>query len=306
MKPGAGPRARWPWFATALLAALLSGAPAAAAADPTFEFAAPAKERETRWSWAAQVALRASGGNSSVFGLSTKVDAARIDAHARMSAGVEAAVARTRIVTATERDGVPGVGPSELEVVHQTAREAWALRARYDRFLAGLGAGYVSCALAGDREAGQRLVASGQLGFGLDVVEGTEHRVRVEVGYDLAYEDRLEAIPLSIHSARLFARYSARSPELVGGELSVEVLTNLNVERDAAAAPFGDTRTRVNGGVDLHLTAWLALGLQGRATHDTSPAPRPPPGDLAFEDGFAPRAEAFDVTAEVVLKASFP
>jgi hypothetical protein len=148
-----------------------------------------------------------------------------------------------------------------------------------------------------------------QLGYGVDVPADLDHRVRLEGGYDLTYEDHLsQAQALAIHSARLFAGYVAKPEERLLAELSVEVLTNLNSEAGATGRVHasGDTRTAANASLTWKLNSRLALGVRATARHDSSPAPRPPPPGASFEPGFSPAAEELDMTGDLVLIASFP
>jgi len=131
--------------------------------------------------------------------------------------------------------------------------------------------------------------------------------LRLELGYDLAYEDRVGAVPIAIHSGRLLAAWAAKPATPLSLELSVELLANLAAERGSTAvAALRDRRTAVKAAVTWKLNGWLATGLEARARHDSAPAPRPAPPGATFEDGYAPPAEALDVTADLVLIATVP
>lgn len=169
------------------LAAVLAG-PIRAAAEPAFVFATPPERDGVAWSSSAQAGFTLSGGNTRSLGLTSQAKLARTDRWNRLSLEGEAAFARSRVEVADEQDGAPGIGPGELRGIMLTTRQAWMMRARYDRFLARRTGAFVAARLDADRPAGRRLVTGAQLGYGVSVAATSAHEVRLETGYDFARE----------------------------------------------------------------------------------------------------------------------
>lgn len=297
-----------PPLAAFLGAAALALAPAGAAAQTTtFQFEKPEPVTGVAWTATAQLGTTASAGNTAALGVSGQATLARKAPRNRLAAAADVGIARSRATIASDVDGVPGVGPGELRTVTQTTRQAWGVRARYDRFLTARASLYAAGTVGGDRPSGKRLAGGGQVGYGVDVLSSPSHTLRVEAGYDLTYEDQLTiARPVQIQSARAFAGWAQTASERLALTVSGEVLTNVDEEHqgDRRIAAFDDTRLLGKAALTAQLAGRLSVAMRLSAAWDGAPAPRPPPPGASFEPGFSPRAERLDTTADLVLIAT--
>jgi hypothetical protein len=283
------------------------GAASPARADPTFAFRNPPGSPEIVWNTTAQVGLSAATGNTSSLGLTGKARVARTAPRWRASSTAELALARSRVDFAVEQNGVPGIGPGELRSVQQTTRQAWSLLARIDRFLSERNGAYVAGSVGADRPAGKSLLGHGQFGWARELVRSTHHQVRLELGYDLAYEELVLTDARALQFARGFLGYAAKLEQRLAFDLSSEVLANLGSEARITGhvSPFSATRLVQQGALSYALNGSISLALRGTARFDAEPSPRPPPPDTGFEAGYAPLAERWDTTTDVLAIVTF-
>lgn len=286
-------------------AVLLSvAAGTASAQEPTFKFSKPEAGTGPAWTATAQLGLTAATGNSEAVGVSATAAASRRVSHTRVSAEARGAFARSQLQVATESDGTPGIGPSEIDRIARTTTEAWDVRARLDRYFGARDAVYVSAGAGGDRPAGRRLTGGGQVGYAKALVLTEAHELTVELGYDVSHHDFVTAArSLTSHSARAFAGYQLKPTAAVAFRLSLDVLGNLAPETSATRHVPALHHERLLGRaeVDLKVTEKGSLGLRMRARYDSVPAPRPPFPGLAYEAGFTPLAERLDTSTELVF-----
>lgn len=291
----------------ALLAAALALAPAGVRAGPSFTFE-KRQDVELLWSGKLRAGACQTGGNAESLGYSAEGIVSRTTRKQRLVLAGAGAYARSRVAAPVETDGIPGIGPGELNEVTQTTRKSWSGQARWDRFLSAHGSLYLLGGAASDEPAGKRLVLGAQLGYGIDVVHSEHHGVRLELGYDFSREDPVTPTGrLDIHSARLLVAYAGEVLEPVGLEASIEALTNLNAEHVGARRlrPLEDTRVLAKLGVRVKINGTLSTGLQLKAAYDHAPSARPPPPGASWAAGFAPLAERLDTTSELFLMAKF-
>jgi hypothetical protein len=178
------------------------------------------------------------------------------------------------------------------------------VKLRYDRFFTQHNSAYLSARLGGDEPAGKELFGGGQIGYSRQLVKDERHEVVAEAGYDFTYEayvsDAVE--DLAIHSARLYAGWTAKLSEVTGFLANAEVLLNLNTLNGPAGeiGTFEDTRLIARTALTTKLWTRIDFRFAVTARYDSSPAPQKPFA-LPYDPGFIPLAEKLDVTAEAAL-----
>lgn len=277
------------------------------AALTPFQFGKQEEVARPTWSVTAQGGVSLSGGNAPSSGATAEASVGRRSRRQRLQLGGSLSLARTRVETAREQDGTPGIGPGELLHETQTTRQAWALQSRYDLFATPHSSAYGALSATGDRPAGKQLVLSGQVGYGVDVLHPEHQVLRLELGYDLSREQPVLGPTLQIHSARLFVGYQADLDERLAVTAEVEALTNLNAEASGAERVERLRDTRVLGRLTgTHkLNGSLSVCLKLGAAYDAAPPLRPPPAGTSFEEGFAPHARRLDTSADLLLRLAF-
>lgn len=290
-----------------LAALALLAVPISARALTPFQFDKQEDVPRSVWSRSVQAGMSLNGGNAPSSGVAAEASLGWSNRRRRVQAGGSLAVARTRVSVAREENGIPGIGPGELHEETQTTRQAWSLHSRYDLFATRHSSAYLSAAGGGDRPAGKRLVLSGQVGWGVDVLHADKQVLRLELGYDLSREEPVVGRTLEIHSARLFLGYKAELDERLSLAVEGEALTNLNAEPAAGERihRFQDTRLLGRVTATHRINGSLSVCLKLTAAYDHAPPLRPPPAGASFEPGFAPPAKRLDTTADLLLRAVF-
>lgn len=276
----------------------------AGAQEPTFTFTKPDAAADPAWSARAQLGLTATSGNSDTFGVSASASASRRAARTRVSGEARGAFARSQIEVAVESDGIPGIGPSEIDTIARTTTEAWELRGRLDRYFGERNSLYGSGGAGGDRPAGRRLVAGGQIGYARALALTPAHELTVELGYDVAHEDFVAAASaVRTHSARAFLGWQVKPAPALSLRLSADLLTNLAPESLPARRVSALEHQRLLGRaeLDVKVNAKGSVGLRARARYDSVPAPRPGFPGQPYEAGFVPLADKLDTTLELVF-----
>jgi hypothetical protein len=294
-------------FAAAAVACL--GVTCRAAADePSFTFAAPAKSPETKWTASAQAGLSVTSGNAFGLGVSGSGSLARQSGSNRFSAELSGSFARSRVEIAVDSDGVPGISPAEVRSVVQTTAAAWATKLRYDRFFGKRHSLYLAANAAGDEPAGKRFLGGGQFGYSRELVKSEQHSLVAEAGYDVAYQDYV-AVPQSVtvQSARLFAAYQWTPSPGAAASLGAELLTNVAGENTPTGhvSPLGDNRITGRAELSLKVNDKGRLALRMNAKYDSRPAPKPPPSGTSWAPGYVPLAERLDTRTELLFVYSF-
>jgi hypothetical protein len=294
--------------AAAALCLGVGGIHAAAADDPAFSFAAPAKPAEVTWSANAQAGVSITSGNAFGLGFSGSGALARQAGSNRFSAEVSGSFARTRVEIAVDSDGVQGIGPGEVRSVVQTTAAAWAAKLRYDRFFGARHSLYLAASAAGDEPAGKRFLGGGQLGYSRELVRSAAHSLVVEAGYDLSYQDYVASTAsVTVHSARLFAAYQWSPSPGATASLGAELLTNVAGEDTPTGhvSPFRDDRIAGRGELSLKLNDRGRLAMRVNAKYDSHPAPKPPPAGTSWAPGYVPLADRLDTRTELLVVYSF-
>lgn len=303
------------------LAMMLWVAPALAQVpDPKFSYAsadADAEKPNAPAEWKAQVkgGLSQAGGNSRSTTATAAGEASYKKGADRVSllgdvAYVEASAREFVIVT----DAMGGRTATGTERVSRVTSQRWAGRGRYDRFFGGANSGYLAGQAMSDEPAGKKIVGGGQLGVARELFKDDVHLIAAELGYDFIYElsAAAGAQGVPIHSGRLFVSDRVKLSAATGINLGLEVLTNLNTEREpvpgyiaahGGLGPLADTR--VNGRAQLTTTLWknVAFGFGFTGRYDHRPAPIGPPGGVMVS--FVPRANRLDTLTEASLIVTF-
>lgn len=256
-----------------------------------------------------QLGVSAKAGNTRSIGAGLVARGSRRTGPARISGEVSGAYARSQIEIATDTNGVPGIGASEIRKVSQTSSEAWELRLRLDRYLGEKNSVYVAAAADGDRPSGRRVHAGGQVGYARALALSPLQVLTVELGYDMSHEEFVTAEPSrTSQSARAFAGYQLTPLAYVELRSSMDLLANVAPEPgpQGTIRPLHHSRAIGRVEADVKITGAAGIGVRIRTRFDSVPPPLPPIGGTEFEAGFTPASERFDTTAELVFLYTFP
>jgi hypothetical protein len=291
--------------AIAGFALLASLAPAAwGQKDPKFEYGKKEEAKGVEWKAAAQAGLIITSGNSRTTTMSAGAIASRKAGSDKLSLDFAMAYARSDIQIAADTNGVPGIGPGEIQRVEQTTTNLLLFKGRYDRFLTEKNSLYVVGIIGRDRPAGKEVAGGGQVGYSRVLVAAGPHEVVSEVGYDFTYEDYVADVDsLAIHSARGFVGYVGALTETTKLDGSAELLANLNTETTPAGevGAFEDDRFTGKVGLTTKLSEAISFRFAFTAKFDSEPAPRPPFPGIPFEAGYVPLADELDTITEAQL-----
>ncbi|HWM85105.1 MAG TPA: DUF481 domain-containing protein [Kofleriaceae bacterium] len=311
----------------ALVVCLLASAGNAAAQPPVLPAAQPApvdpktpkfafgskeeaaeltKAAEVEWKLGAQGSFILSTGNSRTTNFGAGLSASRKANRNKFSLDAGAAYARSRIFLAVDENANGTIEQSEVSRPSQTTTRSWMVKGRYDRYLTDADAVYGAAGLLADEPAGKELVGNGQVGYSRQVYADSVHQVMAEAGYDLTYEDQVVGSGVSIHSARVFAGYTAKVSEDTGIEAAVEALSNVNSLDGPTEEVEAFSDNRVNG--KLGLTTKLFQNISFRfgfeARYDNAPAARPP-FSIPYAEGYVPLVDELDTRTEATLIVNF-
>ncbi len=260
--------------------------------------------KQVEWKASAQAGLVLTSGNSRTTTATVGATASRKAGDDKLSAEVTGAYARSEVFVPIDANMDGDVDPGEIGTAEATTTKAWSVKARYDRFFTTHNSAFVTARLGADEPAGKRLLVGAQVGYSRQLFKNAVHEVLGEAGYDFSYEDYVAAgDAISIHSARLFAGYSATLSEATGVQTSLELLVNLN-EEDAPGGSVGagdDTRLTGKASLTTKLSKDVSFRFSFAARYDHAPAPRPPFAGVLFAPDFVPLAEKLDTQTEVAL-----
>jgi hypothetical protein len=295
------------------LSALVVCAPAASQEIPipTFSFYKLEPVKIVEWKAVAQLGASLSTGNTEAQSISGSGAVSRRAGDNKFSGDVALAFARTSIpVGVKERDDKPGITrEDEIDEATRTTTQSWSVGARYDRFFAEWNSVYASAGATGDRPAGKRLFAGGQVGYRRVLYHRGKRELAAEVGTDFTRREFVTPGVESIEviSARAFVGYRAEPDPLLGITASVDALTNLNPEAPRVPDlgpkdidPLGDNRVNAIVSTTVKLSEYGSLGLQFSAHYEQAPAPRPTIDGHPYI-GFTPLAKRLDTKTELVL-----
>jgi uncharacterized protein DUF481 len=275
----------------------------AIAQDPAFTFAKPEPVKDVLWNASAQAGLSATAGDSAGVSVSGGGAVSRKAGADRFAAELAGAFARTRVQVALDSNGVPGIGPGEVQTIVATTVAAWSAKLRYDRFFAAHSL-YGSASASGDEPSGKRLIGEFQLGYSRELLRGGPHTLRLEAGYDLSRQDYVAgAGPVTVHSARLFTAYQLVQSPWASATLGAELLTNLTAETTPTGGvrPLGDDRLTMRAELSMKVNDRGRLAVQVRARYESHPGPKPPPAGAAWEAGYVPAADAFNAQTQLAF-----
>jgi hypothetical protein len=286
------------------VAGFVANVPAALAQDPKFEYGKKEEVKAVEWKASAQVGFILNTGNSRSAAFSAGATASRKAGDNKLSAEAAAAYARSEIRSFTDANMNNTVGPGEISRLEDTTTKNWNLKLRYDRFFTPSDAGYVSARVGADEIAGKEIVGGGQIGYSRTVFKNETHEILAEAGYDFSHEGYVaETVDaLNIHSARIFAGYTAKLSDVTGFLANAELLLNLNTEDGPTGdiGPGEDARLLARTALTTKVLGRMDLRVAFTAKFDNAPAPLPP-FSTPFDAGFVPLAEELDLTTEVAL-----
>lgn len=289
---------------------MLATAGVANADDPKFKYGKSKDVKDVKgveWKASAQAGMIVTSGNARTTTIAGSAKTSRKTADNKFQFELNGAFARSAVLVSADANGDGLIG-SENEITRSTATsaEAWAAKARYDRFLTASNSLYVAGIVSADQPAGKELVGGGQLGYSRLIYKDKKHTLLGEVGYDFSFEDLAVGDGVSIHSGRVFLGYEGKLTKDTGLASSLEVLANVN-ELDQAGRivdPLEDTR--VNAAVNLTTKLFKNISFRFGVTakYDNAPAPRPAL-DLPYAPGFVSFAEELDTRTEATLIINF-
>jgi hypothetical protein len=279
----------------------------AAAAQPKFEYGKKEDVKAVEWKASAQAGLILTTGNSRSVAFSASATASRKAGNNKLSLEAGAAYARSDVLIAVDADMSGTIGPSEITRDDAETTKNWNLKLRYDRFFSERDSAYVAARIGADELAGKELVGGGQIGYSRLVYKTETRELAAELGYDFSYESYVADVDaLAIHSARVFAGYTAKASEVTGYQVSVEALFNLNAEDTPTGeiGAFGDTRVTAKASFNTKLATRIDLRLGATLKWDQAPAPRAPFA-IPYDASFVPLADETDLTTEAVIIVNF-
>jgi hypothetical protein len=256
------------------------------------------------WKVSAQAGLILTTGNSRSTALSGSITASRKAGNNKLGLETAAAYARSRVLIASDADGNGTIGPAEIQRTSLTSAENWSAKLRYDRFFTEHNSAYLSARIGADQPAGKELFGGGQIGYSRQIVKTERHEVVGEGGYDFTYEAYVadSAEDLAIHSARIYAGWTAKVTETTGFLLNAELLLNLNAEDGPRGEipPLEDARVLAKAALTTKIFTRVDFRFALTARFDNAPAPQPPFA-IPYDADFLPLAEKLDLTAEAAL-----
>lgn len=290
-------------LATALIGA---AATTAFAGDPKFEFGKAedvAKVKGTEYEASAEAGVVFTTGNSETTTITAGAKASRKTGKNKVSAEGSVTYARSSLRVIDDLNGNGTIdNTDEIKTEASTTAEAFALKARYDRFLTEFNSLFIAGLVSRDLPAGKESVIGAQAGYSRRLYKSKTAEAVGEFGYDYSHEDLVAGDAIDIHSARVFAGMKADMTEGATFETSGEVLTNLNHEdlptRTKGADIGRDTRVNFKAAISAKLGKRASVQTSIEAHYDNRPAPANIKG-LAM--GFVPEASKLDT----MMKASF-
>jgi hypothetical protein len=304
-------------------AVFLLPALAAAQADPKFAFTkaeAPVEEKPVEWRVQARAGALATTGNSQAKSATIGLTSSRKAGNNKLAFDALLAYGTTNVVTPVlSTDPAMPNTVTALERTPVTTTNSWLTKGRYDRFLTANNAAYAAGLGGGDKIAGKKIFAGGQVGYSRQLVKDTKNLLVAELGYDFSYEWYVQQPgktldPVSVHSLRVFLGNTLTLTETTGITCSAEALFNVNKESKALNAktggvgvdPFKDTRLNVKAGLTTTIYKSLSFAFGVTFRYDQNPAPLPVPrAGLVFASGFQPFAQTIDTLSEATLIYTF-
>lgn len=291
------------------MAVLVSaGAAQAQQKPPTFEYGKHEDVKDVKaveWKVSAQAGLIMSTGNADSRAAAFAAEVSRKTGDNKFKGQVGGAYADSRVYVVTDDgDGLIEAGEAVLGE-RTTTSQAWAVLARYDRFLTARNSLYIIGLMGADKPAGRKLVGGVQGGYSRLLFKNPCNEVVAEAGYDFRYENPVVGNGVAIHSARLFAGYEGKLSKDTGLNSSVEFLVNGN-SLDTAAGPVKPLEDiRVHATVALTTTLYKNISFRFgfTARYDHKPLPRP--FALPYADGFILLADKLDTKTDATLIVNF-
>lgn len=296
-----------------LAALLVLASPLTVAAQ---ESAPPPPPPPPAWKAQARAGLVTTSGNAETTTATGGANVSWSDVSNKI--GLEGVVAygESRLFTATDRNGDGLIDRSEIGRRSQETVNNWMVKARYDRFVTKSQGAFIGANLGADTIAGKRVIAGGMAGWAAKLIKTPDHELIAELGYDFSYEEySLSGTkPVEIHSARAFLGDTLKLREGVGLIASVEVLENLNTEKNALNAHSSNPSAKVTAFEDLRVNGKVALNVALRSNvslavgftlkWDRNPAPHAP---IAGAPPLAPGifADEVDTITDLTLIVTF-
>jgi len=223
--------------------------------------------------------------------------------------------ARSSVLIANDANSNAAIEPGELQRDTNTTANAWAAKARYDRFFLTSNSAFVTGFVGGDTPSGKEFVGGGQIGYSRTLYHDARQDAVAEVGYDFSHESYTSGgtDSLAVHSLRLFVGYTLKLTSASGLFANFEMLSNLNAEQvpttetkgiGGEAGAFRDTR--LTGKAGITATVWKRLSVSVGTTlrFDNVPAPRPA-FKIPYSSTYVPLADKLDTMTEATLIYSF-
>jgi len=303
---------------------LLATATPAFADDPTYTYGKRDDVKDVKepvWTAKGELGLVSVTGNAKTTTITAGANVVRKDPENKVELTVVGTYARakSRIVADVNGNGV--IDDGELTEQEQTSAESAQGKLRYDRYLTGADALFVTGLAGVDVPAGKDFIGEGQLGYSRSLFketmttkdkdgkdkEETRQEVLGEIGYDLSYSALSAGSSTTIHSARVFAGYKGKLTKDTALEASLEALFNLNTVTIAAREAGAFKDTRLNGLINFTtaLSTKLSIAASFQVKFDNFPAPLAKIGDLPFAADFAPLADKTDTITKLSLIFKF-
>lgn len=284
------------------------------AQEPKFEYGKAEEVKEVKsveWKADAQAGAILTTGNSHTTTMAAGFNASRKAGDNKLGIEIGAAYGKADLKVINDdrnEDGV--ITADEFYTVESTAPNNYLGKIRYDRFLTEKNSLYASARVGADKAAGKSFIAGGQLGYSRLLIKTGSHEIAGEFGYDFSYEsyESADADSVQIHSGRVFLGYAGALSADTGLTGQVELLTNVNEEKDAienetggkGVDAFADNRVVAKLGLNTKLTTSVSFRFGFTAKYDSAPAPIAP-GTPGFASGFTPLSEELDTITDVGL-----
>jgi hypothetical protein len=263
--------------------------------------------KDVTWVAKGEAGLVQTTGNSRNTTITVGANALRKDKDNKLELTLALTYARATTRIANDANGDGMIDANELTTQTVTSAENALAKLRYDRYLTGSDALYVTGIAGLDKPAGVNFAGGGQVGYSRSLYADRCRQLLGELGYDLTYIKLAAGTSSTIHSGRAFAGYKQKLAEKASVEASAEALFNLNSVTFGmrTANAFGDTRVIGHVGVTAGLSAKVSLNASFDVRYTNFPAPVPKIGNLPFAPGFEPLAEETDTITKVSLIVSF-